>query len=437
MGTAVRTGLPLFLALAASLAGGCGDTGSGPVGPATSSRIEHLVVIVQENISFDSYMGTWCTAPTGSNPTCTEGPGCCERAPDRDPGTGAAPILLDDAQHAAFDPIHLSACFDSEINGGRMDRFVAGAVCGSSPQNFAMADGATVPLYHEYARKGAMADRWFQSVTGASSANDMYLVRAAFVFPDNQFMPEGAIGDECALNKNAASWDDPTIGDLLADAGIGWSFYVEGYDHMVDSLAQGRCPAPDPACPFGIGVYPCVYDPSDIPFQYYPRFRDDPAYIKDYSRIAGDLAGGTLPPVAWVKALGFKTEHPGYGTTITAGMDFVRELVDSIAASPYASNTLVLVVYDESGGYFDHVAPPSNSTVDGKPYGPRTPAFAVGRFARKGTVSHVPMEHASIVRFIEWNWLGGKTGQLQTRDAVVNGIGSLLDPAETGTAVPE
>ena len=99
--------------------------------------------------------------------------------------------------------------------------------------------------------------------------------------------------------------------------------------------------------------------------------------------------------------------------------------------------SLVLVVYDESGGYFDHVSPPADSTVDGKPYGPRTPTFALGRFARRNTVSHVPMEHASVVRFIEWNWLGGRTGQLQTRDAVVNNIGSLLDPTQTGTVVPD
>ena len=71
------------------------------------------------------------------------------------------------------------------------------------------------------------------------------------------------------------------------------------------------------------------------------------------------------------------------------------------------------------------------------PYGPRVPLIAWGRFARSNYISHIGMDHSSIVKFIEWNWLNGKTGQLGTRDVWVNNIGSLLDPAFTGTKVPE
>jgi len=92
----------------------------------------------------------------------------------------------------------------------------------------------------------------------------------------------------------------------------------------------------------------------------------------------------------------------------------------------------VLVVYDEGGGFFDHVAPPA--AVDAQDYGTRVPAIAVGPLARKGTVSHVTLEHSSIVKFVEWNWLGGVTGQLGARDAVVANLGSLIDPA---LGVPE
>jgi phospholipase C len=325
----------------------------------------------------------------------------------------------------------------SEINGGLMDQFVEGATCGSSPKNFAYADASSVGYYRDLARQYALADRYFQPITGASSANDMYLARANFVFEDNTFVPADAIGTRCTLNQKTASYDDPTIGDLLADAGVSWSFYIEGYQAMADANAAGECPPPDPACPGGFPFYPCVYDPSDIPFQYYPRFRDNPTYMRDYERFASDLAARELPAVSFIKAIGFRTEHPGYGNTISDGVAFVDQLVSSILASPYADNTLILITYDEGGGYFDHVAPPPTSTVDGKDYGPRVPTFAVGRFARRNFVSHVEMEHSSIVKFLEWNWLGGETGQLGTRDAVVNNIGSLLDPAETGTPVPE
>ena len=72
----------------------------------------------------------------------------------------------------------------------------------------------------------------------------------------------------------------------------------------------------------------------------------------------------------------------------------VKKAVDRIAGSTYADDTLVLVTWDEGGGYFDHVPPPDASTVDGKPYGTRVPLLAIGRFAKKGTVSHVEMEHS-------------------------------------------
>ena len=422
----IRLALPLLL-----LAAACSDSGGGG---GTTSKLRHLVVVVQENISFDAYFGRYCTAPTGSDPTCTDGPECCEAAPETDP-TGAIPFLLDDAEHASFDPVHFSTCHISEINGGRMDQFVEGAVCGSNPQNLAYAGEAQVAPYRDLARRYALADRWFQPIVGASSANDMYLARAAFVFEDNSFVPE-SIGAACTLNPRRMSFEGPTVGDLLADAGVDWSFYIEGYQTMKDYVARGECPPPDPACPTGIPFYPCVYDPSDIPFQYYPRFTDDPAYFKDLDQLGTDIAEGTLPAVTYVKAIGFRTEHPGYGITITAGMDFVTGLIDEVMSSRYADDTLVLVVYDESGGYFDHVAPPPTSEVDGKPYGPRSPALAIGRFARTNHVSHAVLEHSSIVKFIEWNWLGGETGQLGTRDATVNNIGSLLDPAETGVPVP-
>ena len=134
-----------------------------------------------------------------------------------------------------------------------------------------------------------------------------------------------------------------------------------------------------------------------------------------------------------MKGLGYRTEHPG--STITAGEQLVSETVDAIAASSNGNDTLILVTWDESGGYFDHIAPPPASDADAQPHGPRVPLLAIGPFARKNIVSHVEMEHSSIVRFIEWNWLGD-TGQLGARDALVNGIGSMLDPDATGVEIP-
>ncbi|HEY8086313.1 MAG TPA: alkaline phosphatase family protein, partial [Polyangiaceae bacterium] len=161
---------------------------------------------------------------------------------------------------------------------------------------------------------------------------------------------------------------------------------------------------------------------------------DDPKHFKDYGDLAKDVAAGTLPAVVFVKALEYKTEHPGYKNKISDGVAFVKSAFGAIQQSSYAASTLLMLTYDEGGGYFDHVTPPATSAVDNQAYGTRVPTIAAGPFARAGSVSHVVMEHSSIVKFIEYNWLEGQTGQLGARDASVANIGSLLDP---GLGVPE
>src|SRR5262249_16467614 len=94
------------------------DSARGPSVP--RSKIEHLVVIIQETHPFDAYFGRYCTAAPGSNPTCTDGPACCEAGPKTDP-SGAAPGVLDDATNAAYPPGHDPACETAEIHGGKMD----------------------------------------------------------------------------------------------------------------------------------------------------------------------------------------------------------------------------------------------------------------------------------------------------------------------------
>ncbi|HVY45956.1 MAG TPA: alkaline phosphatase family protein, partial [Minicystis sp.] len=177
--------------------------------------------------------------------------------------------------------------------------------------------------------------------------------------------------------------------------------------------------------------------PGDVPFLYYSQHANDPNFVRDYATLAADLAAGTLPDVAYVKGLGFDSEHPGYGTTISAGAAFVDATVQAVLGSCYAKDTLILVTWDEGGGFFDHVAPPATSAVDNQPYGARVPLIAIGPFAKPNTVSHVQMEHASIVKFLEFLYLGQTTGQLGARDAVVNNIGSLLDASKTGITIPD
>jgi phospholipase C len=396
------------------------------------------VIIVQENHTFDDHFGGYCTAAPGSNPTCNVGPACCEAMPKTDP-TGVAPTVITDAEHAQWDPNHEQACELLEIDNGKMDGFataaaIGGVTCGS-PQNVAIADPTIIQPYWSLAATGALADRYFQSMAGQSSGNDMYLARTQFVFLDNSYSPKGAIGTTCDIEAPPIQYTDTTIGDLLTAASVPWTWFYDGYAAMV--AANGGCPPKPSDCAFPFEFYPCAMDPSDVPFEYYASMVNT-GFIQDTSVLQGILQGtGELPAVSFVKALGYRQEHPGFSNTLSAGVNWVSALIQAIEQSPFRDDTLVLLTYDEGGGYFDHVAPPPTSSVDNQPYGMRLPLLAVGPLARSNYVSHVPMEHSSLVKFIEWNWLGQKTGQLAGRDAVVANIGSILDPSATGVTVPE
>lgn len=437
-----------FVLGALGVASGCGDPASASEAPTSevdssrhdrspraSSRIEHVIVVVQENHSFDNYFGRYCTAAPGSEPTCTSGARCCEAGPELDPA-GHAPVVLDDASNVGYDPAHYRACELAEMNGGAMDLFTtqgAGGIegCGD-PSNFAYATDAAAP-YWELARHGALADRYFQPIVGASSANDMYLAAARAVFDDNDWVPE-AVGRACAGVSSGVTIEKKNLGEVLNDQNVSWRFYGEGYQAMLGAESLDTCPGIPDECPAQVNGYPCNYDPADDPFSYFTSTVDDPDHIVDFGQLAIDLDARRLPRVSFVKALGYKTEHPE--STISAGTDFVTGVVDAVSSSSSADSTLILITWDEGGGYFDHVAPPPTSEVDQQPYGPRIPLIAVGPFARVDTVSHVTMEHASIVKFIEWNFLDHQTGQLGARDAEVNGIGSLIDPKAAGIAIP-
>jgi phospholipase C len=138
-----------------------------------------------------------------------------------------------------------------------------------------------------------------------------------------------------------------------------------------------------------------------------------------------------------VKVIGCTSEHSGVLDTVSAGVTFVKSVVDAVVGSRCDDHTLILFTYDESGVFFDHVAPRPTNTADNKPYGPRVPFLAIGKSAKNNYVSHVTMEHSSIVKFIEWNSLNRETGQLGGRYATIANIGSMLGTTATGTEVPQ
>ena len=437
-----------------------------------------------------------CATITDTDNACGAGSCCCEGAPvvngQYTEPRGNPIYVLDDStsnsySNTATDRDHAQACELQQIDGGAMDNYVTGAAgaaqcygvgpnC-SAPANAVLALGRapTDPVYSYWnlAATNALADRYFQPAAGGTASNDIYFAEARFRFVDNDGMPAVTVGTDpstgylcvdsngLCLAPARTTWQAPTIADVLLDHGKSFAVYADGYAEAYAAAMAGKCQSSSsaPECPYHdallhpIAHNSCLYDPADIPFLYYQRFADTPGaggavptpYVKDFTFTAlqQDIDSQSLPDFAFVKARLYHNEHPSV-STIADGVAFVESAVNLILASPtYGKNTLILLTWDEGGGFFDHVAPPaappSNVDADANgnpvPYGTRVPLLAIGYFARTGAVSHVVMEHSSIVKFLEYNFVG-PTGQLATRDGWVNNIGSLLDQGKTGVPVP-
>lgn len=386
----------------------------------TLSNIEHIIFIVSENHSFDSIYGAYCKANTSSNPSCTNGPLCCEAAPQS--LNGVSRVTLTDAQNVLYDPDHSQTGEVCKQNNRRMDSFIENCGDSSNSFTFAVADEKSAIAYYQLASQYAIADRFFQSAAGASSENDMYYITGQFLFIDNDYKPQNSSlnGARCFFLKSDrfVTYYNPTILDLLNECDISWANYAEGWDANATST---QC-------------YPDFFDATDFAASYYPSLTKDENW-KDYTKFFIDVEKGELPAYSYIKGLGVNSEHPGY--TLSAGEMITDKVVSHIMKSEkYNKNTLIVIVPDESGGFYDHITPPEVSTIDGQPYGPRIPLLLVGDAVKKNYVSHVRMEPTSLIKFIEWNWFEGETGQLKTRDQVVANIGDMIDGSKAGIDVP-
>jgi phospholipase C len=230
-----------------------------------------------------------------------------------------------------------------------MDRFIEGHK-GADVRNFAIATEDSASIYHKLAPKGAIIDRYFISSAGASAQNNMYYAAARFFFLDNYRVPQGhhIRGTQC-YNKNFTSYQENTIADLLNKCQVKWTYYAGGYDKPGKNRYQ---------------CYPHFYDASDNPFTYFPSITDSPTSkynFRDLNRLYEDIRNKTLPSISYVKFLGINSEHPGpdLAGSLTSGQAMAKDIIDMIEQSPYYSkNTVVIMVPDEAGGYYDHVAPP-------------------------------------------------------------------------------
>jgi acid phosphatase len=227
---------------------------------------------------------------------------------------------------------------------------------------------------------------------------------------------------------------ETTIGDLLTKAGVGWAYYAGAWNFALSHP------------PFAAGRSKAVpnFQYHHQPFDYFAAFdpatpagranrtahlRDagvvtDPAKLPA-SRFLSDIRAGTLPPVTFYKPQGSVNEHAAYAN-VADGDRHIAALLTALRASPQWRHMLVVVTYDEFGGWWDHVAPPK---ADRFGPGTRIPALIISPYARKGVVDHTLYDTTSILRFITERWKLPVLPGITRRDGALvrNGLPKMGD----------
>ena len=388
------------------LAAGCAKK-PGPVGIA---KIQHVIVIMQENRSFDHYFGTFPGAegiPLGPNGL----PSVCVNDPRA--GTCVKPFHLT-ADENVGGP-HGSQAATTCIDGGKMDGFIVNAEAGNTgcadPSDPTCSSGtfldvmgyhtdAEIPNYWAYARRFVLQDHMFQPNASWSFPQHLFMVSgwsATCTVPSDPMTCTTNIdnpGVGPAGPGNEYAWTDLT--ELLHRAGVSWRYY----------LGEG----PDPHCGGDPDECQPIMISASVPsiWNVLPEFdtvkaNGQTGNVVPIDEFYADVQAGQLPAVAWIAPAGPVSEHPV--ALVSAGQGYVTALVNTIMKSPYWESTAIFLSWDDWGGFYDHLAPPR---VDAAGYGLRVPGLVISAYARKGFVDHQVLSHDAYLKFIEDVFLGGQ-----------------------------
>ena len=381
-------------------------------------KIRHVVIIMQENRSFDSYFGTY---PGADGIPMRDGvPTVCVRDPRRK--------LCDRPYHDTADRNeggpHGHGNAMSDIGAGTMDGFVAQAEYGrtqycrehiddprcsslpSTPDVMGYHDWREIPNYWDYAGNFVLQDHMFESDTSWSLPSHLFLVSAwsAKCTQDADPMschpavqdpgsPPGEPGNTTGKPPDYA-WTDLTW--LLHRYNVSWGYYVaKGSQPDCGDDAMFCAPVPQNAKTPGIWN----------PLPWFDTVKEDHQLsdIRALPEFYEEAKDGTLPSVSWITPAQAVSEHPP--GLITAGQAYVTGLINTIMRSPDWNSTAIFLAWDDWGGFYDHVKPP---VVDGQGYGLRVPAIVISPYAKKGYVDHQTLSFDAYLKFIEDDFLGGR-----------------------------
>ncbi len=430
----------------------------------TTTPIKHVVVIFQENVSFDHYFATY---PSAANPAGEPQFNPRAGTPSVNGLTAALlkfnlnstqPFRLDRAQAATCDQDHDYGDEQLAYDHGLADKFVEtvgtgpgtdGKLICNKSDVMGYFDGNTVTALWNYAQFFAMSDNSFNTTFGPSTPGALNLVSglthgvASTTGDTSSDVVDGTVigdpqpgFDKCST-RETVTLSGPNVGDQLNLKGVTWGWFQGGFrDCSAFHIGSDGKKKGD-------------YIPHHEPFQYYastsnpnhlpPNSVDAIGHVGDQANHQYDLAdfwaaaaARNLPAVSFLKAPGYQDGHAGYSDPL-AEQQFLADTINKLQELPEWSEIAVIISYDDSDGWYDHVVPPivnasqtsfdnlsapgqcgATPPADGMQgrcgYGPRLPLLVISPYSRENYVDHTLTDQSSILRFIEDNWQLGRIG---------------------------
>jgi phospholipase C len=328
--------------------------------------IQHIVVIVQENHTFDNYFGTY----PGVN-----GLGAVMATPPPVQGESAQPAEFQ-TPAPPHDLCHTWDCAHTAYDTGKMDGFLRAE---KSSLAFSYYDYQEIPYYWDYASRYVLMDNYFSSMLGPSLPNHLYLVAA-----------------QAGITSNAyTTFYFHPITDELDQAKVSWKYYAGSYNTL-----NGWNPLPG-----------------------FLSFQLNPSRMKNLGppdAFPSDVSSGKLASVVWLMPPdAVSSEHPP--NDVSVGEHYITSTINTIMKSNYWNSTAIFLTWDDYGGWYDHVAPPQ---VDGYGYGFRVPMLIISPYTKQGFVDHTLADHTSTLSFIEARF---GLNPLTSRDANADNLMEAFD----------
>ena len=374
-------------------------------------KIKHIVVIMQENRSFDSYFGTFPGAD--GIPMQNGVPTVCVN----DPLTSQCVRPYHDAQDLNHGGPHGAPNARADIDHGKMDGFIAQAengkgscvnpedpACSGNGQTDVMGyhDFHEIPNYWAYAKNFVLQDHMFEPDASWSLPSHLFLVSAWSARCSIKGDPascvnniQGPVTLQRADNYNADyAWTDLTY--LLHKANVSWAYYV--------------APGTQPDCEDDAASCASVRQGAKTPGIWNPLPNFDTVQqdgqlsnIQSVNNFYTAAKNGTLPAVSWVTPNGNESEHPP--ALVSVGQTYVTGLINAIMQGPDWDSTAIFLAWDDWGGFYDHVVPP---VVDENGYGLRVPSLVISPYAKQDYIDHQTLSFDAYLKFIEDDFLNSQ-----------------------------